>query len=124
MSDKQLQELCDKIFSINENIRFAGVITRMGRLVAGGMRSSLEPLEDKNSSLQLYVQFALIAEMRKDFDRSFGRAIYTFTEREQIKLASFPLDDNHILRISIERKEKDHAQIIQNVLDIIQTLEN
>jgi len=124
MSDKQLQELCDKIFSINENIRFAGVITRMGRLVAGGMRSSLEPLEDKNSSLQLYVQFALIAEMRKDFDRSFGKAIYTFTEREQIKLASFPLDDNHILRISIERKEKDHAQIIQNVLDIIQTSEN
>jgi hypothetical protein len=124
MSDKQLQEICDKIFSINENIRFAGVITRMGRLVAGGMRSSLEPLEDKNSSLQLYVQFALIAEMRKDFDRSFGKAIYTFTEREQIKLASFPLDDNHILRISIERKEKDHAQIIQNVLDIIQTSEN
>lgn len=124
MSDKQLQELCDKIFSINENIRFAGVITRMGRLVAGGMRSSLEPLEDKNSSLQLYVQFALIAEMRKDFDRSFGKAIYTFTEREQIKLASFPLDDNHILRISIERKEKDHAQIIQNVLDIIKTSEN
>lgn len=124
MSDKQLQEICDKIFSINENIRFVGVITRMGRLVAGGMRSSLEPLEDKNSSLQLYVQFALIAEMRKDFDRSFGKAIYTFTEREQIKLASFPLDDNHILRISIERKEKDHAQIIQNVLDIIQTSEN
>lgn len=124
MSDKQLQEICDKIFSINENIRFAGVITRMGRLVAGGMRSSLEPLEDRNSSLQLYVQFALIAEMRKDFDRSFGKAIYTFTEREQIKLASFPLDDNHILRISIERKEKDHAQIIQNVLDIIQTSEN
>lgn len=124
MSDKQLQELCDKIFSINENIRFAGVITRMGRLVAGGMRSSLEPLEDKDDSLQLYVQFALIAEMRKDFDSSFGKAIYTFTEREQIKLASFPLNDNHILRISIERQEKDHAQIIQSILDIIQTSEN
>jgi Family of unknown function (DUF6659) len=122
MSDGQLQELCDKIFSINQNIRFAGVITKMGRLVAGGMKPELEYLEDKNDSSKLYVQFALITEMRKDFDRAFGKAIYSFTEREKIKLASFPLDDNHILRVSIEKKEIDHAQIIRSILDILRAL--
>jgi hypothetical protein len=94
----------------------------MGRLVAGGMKPELEYLEDKDDSSKLYVQFALIAEMRKDFDRAFGKAIYSFTEREKIKLASFPLDDNHILRVSIEKKEIDHAQIIQGILDIIRAL--
>jgi hypothetical protein len=119
MSDSRLQELCDKIFLINQNIRFAGVITKMGRLVAGGMKPDLEPLEDKDNSSKLYVQFALMTEMRKDFDSTFGKAIYSFTEREKIKLASFPLNDNHILRVSIEKEEKDHAQIVQSILDTI-----
>jgi Family of unknown function (DUF6659) len=122
MSDSRLKELCDKIFSINQNIRFAGVITKMGKLVAGGMKPELEHLEDKDDSSKLYVQFALMAEMRKDFDRPFSKAIYSFTEREKIKLASFPLDDNHILRVSIEKREIDHAQIIQCILDIIRAL--
>jgi hypothetical protein len=121
MSDGQLQELCERIYSTNQAVRFAGVITKMGRLVAGGMRPDLESLEDKEGSSKLYVQFALMSEMRKDFDDIFGKAIYSFTEREKIKLASFPLDDNHILRVSIEKKEKDHAQIIQGILDIIGT---
>ncbi|MGC1131742.1 MAG: DUF6659 family protein [Nitrososphaeraceae archaeon] len=121
MSDGRLQELCERIYSTNQAVRFAGVITKMGRLVAGGMRPDLESLEDKEGSSKLYVQFALMSEMRKDFDNIFGKAIYSFTEREKIKLASFPLDDNHILRVSIEKKEKDHAQIIQGILDIIGT---
>ena len=121
MSDGRLQELCERIYSTNQAVRFAGVITKMGRLVAGGMRPDLESLEDKEGSSKLYVQFALMSEMRKDFDDIFGQAIYSFTEREKIKLASFPLDDNHILRVSIEKKEKDHAQIIQGILDIIGT---
>jgi hypothetical protein len=119
MSDKWLQELCENIYLINQNIRFAGIITKMGRLVAGGMRPELESLEDKDDSSKLYVQFALMTEMRKDFDDIFGKAIYSFTEREKIKLASFPLDDNHILRVSIEKKEKDHLEIIQSIIDII-----
>ena len=121
MSDRRLQELCERIYSTNQHVRFACVITKMGRLVAGGMRPDLESLEDKEGSSKLYVQFALMSEMRKDFDDIFGKAIYSFTEREKIKLASFPLDDNHILRVSIEKKEKDHAQIIQGILDIIGT---
>jgi len=121
MSDGRLQELCERIYSTNQAVRFAGVITKMGRLVAGGMRPDLESLEDKEGSSKLYVQFALMSEMRKDFDDIFGKAIYSFTEREKIKLASFPLDDNHILRVLIEKKEKDDSKIIQGILDIIGT---
>jgi hypothetical protein len=106
MSENRLQELCDKVFSINLSIRFAGVISKIGRLVSGGMRRDLESMEDKDNSPKLYVQFALVSEMRKDFDNTFGKAIYSFTEREKIKLASFPLVDNHISRVSIKKKKK------------------
>jgi hypothetical protein len=37
----------------------------MGRMVAGRMRPDLEPLEDKDYASKLYVQFALMTEMRK-----------------------------------------------------------
>lgn len=112
--------MCSRVLTLNANIRFAGVITRMGRLIAGGMRHGLASMEDDNDSLKLYVQFALRSQIGKDYDSAFGGAIYSFTEREKIKLASFPLKDNHILRVSIMKEEKNHTQIIQNILDIIQ----
>jgi hypothetical protein len=94
----------------------------MGRLIAGGMRHGLESLENKEESLKLYVQFALRSEIGKDYDDTFGRAIYNFTEREKIKLVSFPLNNNHILRVSIMKDETDHDKIIQDILEIIQDL--
>jgi hypothetical protein len=120
MSDDNFQLLCDNVFSLSPSIRFAGVINKMGRLIAGGMRHGLESLENKDDSLKLFVQFALRSRLRKDYDYVFGKSIYNFTEREKIKLASFPLDDNRILRISIVKEEKNHAQIIQKILEAIQ----
>jgi hypothetical protein len=57
--------------------------------------------------------------MREDFDEQFGKTLYSFSERERIKLASFPLDDQHILRVSIEKRETQHNEIIDNILKII-----
>lgn len=122
MTDNNFQLLCDNVFSLSPSIRFAGVINKMGRLIAGGMRHGLESLENKDDSLKLFVQFALRSRLRKDYDYVFGKSIYNFTEREKIKLASFPLDDNHILRISIVKEEKNHDQIIQKILESIQKL--
>jgi uncharacterized protein DUF6659 len=120
MSDDNFQLLCDNVFSLSPSIRFAGVINKMGRLIAGGMRHGLESLENKDDSLKLFVQFALRSRLRKDYDYVFGKSIYNFTEREKIKLASFPLDDNLILRISIVKEEKNHDPIIQKILEAIQ----
>jgi hypothetical protein len=89
----------------------------MGKLVAGGMREGVNPLENKADSSKLFLGFALRSEMRKDFDTEFGKTIYSFSERDRIKLASFPLND-HILRISME-KEEHHFTLIENILKMI-----
>jgi hypothetical protein len=112
-------KLCDKVFEITPLIRFAGIIDKMGNLVAGGMRLGTEPLENADDSQKLFVEFALIGEMRKDFDDAFGKAIYSFTEREKLKLASFPLDDKYTLRVSIEKEETGQMKIIESILKII-----
>jgi hypothetical protein len=120
LSESQYNELCEKIFGLSLNIRFIGIITKMGTMIAGGMRKDLQSIEGKNDSAKLYLQFALRSELRKDFDSAFGKAIYSIIEREKIKFASFPLADyDHVLIISLEKKENEHFRIIQDVLNII-----
>jgi hypothetical protein len=118
-SGYQFQKLCESIFALSAGIRFVGVIDRMGRLIAGGMRKGVTSME--RDSEKLYLEFALRSEMRKDFDAEFGKTIFSFSEREKIKLASFPLDGSYILRVSMERKEP-HNEIIEKTLRIINNI--
>jgi hypothetical protein len=121
MSDPyhKFEKLCNDVFALSSSIRSAIVIDKMGKLVAGGMRQGIKSMEDKDDSQKLYVEFALRSVMREEFDKEFGKTIYSFSEREKIKLASFPLDNSHhILRVSLE-KEADHNKIIDYILKII-----
>jgi hypothetical protein len=114
-----LDELCKKVLAVDPAVRFAGVIGRMGKLVAGGMRDGVNPLESIKDMDKLYVEFALRNAMRREFNVDFGRTIYTFSERERIKLATFPLqDDDNLLLVSIER-DKPHDKIISGILAVI-----
>ena len=104
MLDKNiLDQLCNPIFTLDSTIRFVGIINKMGKLVAGGMKQGLKSMENNEKSLELYMEFVLKNEMNKDFDLEFGKTIYSFSEREKIKLASFPLDDNYLLRVSMDK---------------------
>ena len=73
----QFEKLCDDIFALSQHIRFVGIITRMGKLVAGGMRQGMQSMEHREDSSKLYLEFALRNEMRKDFDTELGRTIYS-----------------------------------------------
>jgi hypothetical protein len=114
----KFDRICNEIFALSPAVRSAIVIDKMGRLVAGGMREGITSMEEKDDTQKLYVQFALRSVMREDFDEQFGKTLYSFSERERIKLASFPLDDQYIVRVSIE-KESRHNEIIDNILKII-----
>jgi hypothetical protein len=115
MTYAHYQKLCENIFSCHSGIRFAGVIDKMGKLVAGGMREGLRPME--NDSAKLYLEFALRSEMRKDFDKDFGKTLYSYSVREKVKLASFPLGQ-YVLRVSMETTVP-HNEIIYAALKII-----
>ena len=115
----KFDRICNEIFALSPAVRSAIVIDKMGRLVAGGMRDGITSMEEKDDTQKLYVQFALRSVMREDFDEQFGKTLYSFSERERIKLASFPLDDQYIVRVSIEKKEFRHNEIIDNILKII-----
>lgn len=114
-------ELCARVFAVDPAIRFAGVVDRMGRLVAGGMRQGLNPLESIKDMDRLYLEFALRNAMRREFDAEFGPTIYAMSERERIKIATFPLPGENLLLISIERSSP-HDRIISRILELVPRL--
>jgi hypothetical protein len=109
--------MCETIFALDRDIRFAGIIDKMGNLVAGGMRKGIKPLEPREERRKLYLEYALRTAMRHDFDSKYGRVIYTLAEREKIKIVSFPLGEQLIL-VSINKKSA-HEKIIRKILDLI-----
>jgi hypothetical protein len=115
---RSFEQLCDNIFKLSSNIRFVGIISGTGDLVAGGMREGVQSMEDRENSSKLYLEFLLRSEMRKDQDAEFGKTVYSFSEREKIKFAVFPLLRNHLLMVSMEKKEPNHDGLIKNILNL------
>ncbi|TLX74020.1 MAG: hypothetical protein E6L05_02870 [Thaumarchaeota archaeon] len=84
-----------------DEIRFAGFINSMGRLVAGGFKEGITPLEDEAERQKMYMELALRVSMRKDFDYSLGPVKYTASRRQKAVVISFPINSN-VLLISTE----------------------
>lgn len=117
MPPSDLEKLCNRIFAADRNIRFVGAIDKMGTLVAGGMRKGIKPLEPREDRRRLYLEFALRSAMRSEFDEMYGRTIYAMSEREKVKILSFPYED-HLILVSIEKKAQ-HDRIIAKILKLL-----
>ncbi|TLX84989.1 MAG: hypothetical protein E6L01_06835 [Thaumarchaeota archaeon] len=122
MLSYNLSDLCTNLFEINEKIRFVGIINQMGKLIAGDMKKGLTSMERDDGSMRLYLGYAINNVLRRDFDNVFGKVLYTFSEREQIKLLTIPLDDN-LLLVSMD-KSIDHTELIKKILAVVNKLAN
>lgn len=112
------QQMCDILLE-QENIRFAGLINSMGKLVAGGIREGLVPLEDEAERQKMYMELALRVSMRKDFDYTLGPVKFSASRREKALVMSFPINNN-VLLISAE-PEVDIEETANKVIKIIGT---
>jgi len=100
---EKYQKQCKKLLSEPE-IRFAGIISEMGKLIAGGFRKGIIPLEDDPGRQKLYMEVALRVATRREFDSSMGRVKYSASRREKVVVLSFPLK-NCILMVVAEPNE-------------------
>jgi len=109
--------ICSAILDVDQQIRFVGVINDRGRLVAGGMRENVEPLENEKDDEMMFMELALRVKMRKEFDRQLGRVQFAMALREHALAISFLLNDD-ILYVVAE-PEADYGGLpgkIQNIL--------
>jgi len=111
-------EICDKVKNLDSKIRFTGVINDLGRLVAGGMKEGVEPLESQKEDEVLFMELALKAKMRKEFDKQLGLVNFAMSLREKAIVMSFPIGNSNILYVFAD-PNVDYQKLVEKILSSI-----
>ncbi len=122
ISLKLFGEKCNHLL-VEPDIRFAGIVDKDGKLVAGGFKEGITPYEDDETKLQEFFKFVSKASIRKEFDESLGPINYIAARRDKAVLVSFPFPVTQILllisaepTVSIEILAKKVIQIFTDVI--------
>lgn len=118
---KLYNEKCSQILKEPE-IRFAGIVDKTGKLIAGGFKEGLVPHEGDETRLQSFLEFVSKASIRKEYDESLGPINYLAARRDKAVLISFPFPITQILLLisaepsaNIESLAKKVVKIFTNV---------
>jgi len=112
-------KICDSILSVDPKIRFAGVINERGRLVAGGMKENVEPLESEKDDEMIFMELALRVKMRKEFDRQLGPVNFAMASRERALAISVIINDDILYVVS--EPDSDYGLLPKKILEIIRS---
>ncbi len=119
---KLYDKKCNNLLG-ESDIRFAGIVDKDGKLVAGGFKEGLTPYEDDETKLQEFFKFVSKASIRKEFDESLGPINYIAARRDKAVLVSFPFPVTKILllisaepTVNIESLAKKVIQIFTDVI--------
>ncbi len=118
---KLYDEKCNHLLGEPE-IRFAGIVDKDGKLIAGGFKEGITPYENDETKLQSFFEFVSKASIRKEFDESLGPINYIAARRDKAVLVSFPFPVTQILllisaepTVNIESLAKKVIQIFTDV---------
>lgn len=110
-------KICQSILDLEKKIRFAGVINQRGRLVAGGMKENVKPLENQKDDEMIFMELALRIKMRKEFDKQLGPVNFAMASRQRALAMSFLLNDD-ILYVVAE-PDSNYGILPKKILKII-----
>jgi hypothetical protein len=113
-------KLCEAVFALHDDLRYAGVIDDAGGVVAGGMRKGIDSLVDQDNEDLYLTQTALRKSMREKFDKTLGKARFAYVEREKISILTFYMDENTLL-LTLEPNISSHIaiDIAEDVMDLL-----
>jgi hypothetical protein len=110
-------KICNSVFSIDQKIRFVGVINERGRLVAGGMKENVEPLESEKDDEMIFMELALRVKMRKEFDKQLGQVNFAMASRQRALAISVIINDDILYIVS--EPDSDYGLLPKKILEII-----
>src|ERR671938_879186 len=104
------QRLCEQIFALHEDIRYAAVVDDSGLLIAGGMRKGIDSIVDQNNEELYLAQTALRKSMRQRFDATMGKSRFAYVEREKISILTLYMNKNTVI-VTMEPNVDSHTAI-------------
>ena len=92
-----LDALCESVLRVNKNVQSVSVLSKMGRLVGENSKPEFANRFHGSRNEHLFMQSVLQISMGRDFDDVYGPINYYVSERANLTLLTFPLDDNVLL---------------------------
>ena len=108
------EEKCKKILEIDDTIKFAGISTRDGQILAAQYKPGYPPFFDKiKTEFSVSKQILLSMENTQSREK-LGQLMYSVMAYENLKRATFALDDG-VLLVSFD-KSGDENKIINKII--------
>ena len=97
------KQKCNNILAISTRIRYAGIMNKFGRTLAGGLRKGVVPLLKPDEARNEHFIEATRNQFRRNFERSIGREEYTLTENEKVKILTMSSED-HFYYVTLDKE--------------------
>jgi hypothetical protein len=111
--DNKCQKMLDE-----DDIRFAGIINEDGKLVSGGFKKDITPLESDEAKLKSFMEFVSKVTIRKEYDESLGPINFLAARRDKAVLVSFPFPVSRFVLLISATPSVDIEQLATKVVDI------
>ena len=103
MVKKEHQMICQKLSKISPYMRFVGVISPNGELLAHYRRPNFKPLLGVQDTKYQFSNIAISTGLDAAFDKSLGEVEFVWEERKKVQIISFAVKKNMVW-ISIDKK--------------------
>jgi hypothetical protein len=97
------KQKCHNILAISTRIRYAGIMNKFGRTLAGGLRKGVVPLLKPDEARNEHFIEATRNQFRRNFEKSIGREEYTLTENEKVKILTMSSED-HFYYVTLDKE--------------------
>ena len=116
-TDSLYDKKCNQLLAESE-IRFAGIVDKGGKLVAGGFKQGITPHEDDETRLQSFLEFVSKATIRTEYDESLGPINYLAARRDKAVLVSFPFPITQVLLLISAEPSANIENLAKKVVEI------
>jgi hypothetical protein len=110
---------CRNILAVSPRIRYAGIINKFGRTLAGGLRKGVVPLLNPDEARNEHFIEATRNQLRKNFEKSIGREDYTLTENEKVKILTLSSQE-HFYYVTMDKETP--ADEVMKIIDDVKRL--
>ena len=120
MTENENYEIADLISKISPYIRFVGVISKSGQLLANHRREDLKPLLDQKGTQYQFAQIAIKTELEEQFDEQLWETEFIWEERTKVQTIAFSVSGKKIW-ITIDRNviRSEILRIIDSCLPVV-----
>ena len=103
VTEHKIYEVRCKDVMEEEGVRFAGIIDESGKLIAGGFKPGVSPLEKDKEKFNQFIDRVIEISLRQEHKGTLGELNYVACRRDKVVLISFPFPiSRNLLLVSAE----------------------